>query len=52
MSQLIEWSCADCGEVFVTDENVYLHCPECGSYKLSETNQPEPEGESDVVTSA
>ena len=52
MNKSIEWSCSDCGEIFVTDEQVYLHCPECGSYKLFESNQPEPEGETNDTASA
>lgn len=39
----IEWQCSDCANVFTTDEQVFLHCPECGSHKLFETNQPEPD---------
>lgn len=52
MNKLIEWSCSDCGEIFATDEQVYLHCPECGSYKLFESNQPEPQGEANDTASA
>lgn len=52
MTELIEWSCSDCGEIFATDEKVYLHCPQCGSYKLFESNQPEPQGEANDTASA
>jgi len=41
----LEWICLECGNEFVTDENVYLHCPDCGSDFLSQTNLPDPDPE-------
>ena len=51
---IIEWSCSDCGEFFITDERVHVDCPDCGSYKVAKVNQPEPDpqGEDNVTTSA
>ena len=49
MTDLIEWYCADCSEIFkrslkfVKENRCLLTCPECGSYKLSQTDEPDPD---------